>query len=68
MSTAVRCTGVAPVVVINASARAGVRKTPSRFEADALAIAPGTLPPASEVKPTEACTVEGTRQRNSTPG
>ncbi len=30
-------------------------------------IAAGTLPPAAPVSATEDCTVEGTRQRNSTP-
>src|ERR1700688_4007856 len=37
----------------------GVRKTPSRFEAEALHSAAGTLPPATDVKAIEACTVEG---------
>src|ERR1700677_1332967 len=37
----------------------GVRKTPSRFDAEALHIAAGTLPPATEVKAIEDCNVEG---------
>src|SRR5271165_1613607 len=37
----------------------GVRKTPRRFDAEALHNAAGTLPPATEVKAIEACTVEG---------
>ena len=37
----------------------GVRKTPSRFDAEALHIAAGTLPPATDVKAIEDCTVEG---------
>ena len=32
----------------------GVRKTPSRFEAEALHSAAGTLPPATDVKAIEA--------------
>ena len=37
----------------------GVRKTPARLEAVALHIAAGTLPPATDVKTIDACTVEG---------
>src|ERR1700722_10704749 len=37
----------------------GVRKTPSRFDAEALHSAAGTLPPATDVKAIEDCTVEG---------
>ena len=45
----------------------GVRKTPSRFEAVALHIAAGTLPPATDVKAIEACTVEGSAVSKITP-
>src|ERR1700724_3276262 len=45
----------------------GVTKTPSRFEAEALHSAAGTLPPATDVKAIEACTVEGSAVSRITP-
>jgi hypothetical protein len=45
----------------------GVRKTPSRLDAVALHIAAGTLPPATDVKTIEACTVEGSAVSKITP-
>jgi hypothetical protein len=56
-----------PVVVISASTSSGVTNTPRMLENDALTTAPATLPRAMEVKAIEDWTVEGTRQRNSTP-
>ena len=50
-----------PVVFISAIASRGVSTTPSRLDADALTIAPATLPRAIEVKLIELCTVEGHR-------
>ena len=40
---------------------------PSRFDAEALQTAAGTLPRAIEVKAIDDCTVEGSRHRNSMP-
>jgi hypothetical protein len=54
-----RPTSACPEVFISAIASKGVRKTPSRLDADALTIAPATLPRAIEVKLMELCTVEG---------
>src|SRR3984957_18949379 len=45
----------------------GVRKTASRLDAVALHIAAGTLPPATDVKTIEACTVEGSVVSKITP-
>src|ERR1700760_4168977 len=45
----------------------GVRKIPKRFDADALHIAAGTLPRATEVKAIEACTVDGKAVKRSSP-
>ena len=53
--------------LISSSTSSGVAKTPMRFEADALTIAPGMLPRAIEVNATEDCTVEGTRHRKRMP-
>ena len=40
---------------------------PMMLDNEALHSAAATLPPATEVKITEACTVEGRVQRNSRP-
>src|SRR5271166_267197 len=45
----------------------GVKNTPSRLEAVALHIAAGTLPPATDVKTIEDCTVEGSAVSKITP-
>jgi hypothetical protein len=48
---------------ITRTTRAGRHEHPSRFEAEALTIAPGTLPRAIEVNAIDDWTVDGTRQR-----
>jgi hypothetical protein len=45
-----------------------VRKIPNRFDADALHSAAGALPPATEVKAIEACTVDGKAVSRRNPG
>ena len=46
---------------------AGVATTPTRFDAEALTMAPATFPRATEVNATEDCTVDGTRVRYKMP-
>ena len=46
---------------------AGVATTPTRFDAEALTMAPATFPRATEVNATEDCTVDGTRVRYKIP-
>ena len=53
--------------VISSSTSTGVTTTPIMLDAEALMIAPGTLPRAMEVKFTEDCTVDGTRHMNRMP-
>src|SRR5450830_382909 len=45
----------------------GVRKIPSKLDAEALQIAAGTLPRATDVKAIEDCTVDGNTHRNKMP-
>lgn len=56
-----------PVEPMSSRTRTGVANTPMRLDAEALMIAPGTLPRAMEVKFTLDCTVEGTRHRKRMP-
>ena len=46
---------------------AGVATTPSTLLADALTIAPATLPRAIDVNATDDCTVDGTSVKYNTP-
>ena len=58
----------APLAVgMSAIASNGVITTPRTLEAVAATIAAATLPPASEVKVIDDCTVEGTRHRKMSP-
>src|SRR5450830_1562205 len=45
----------------------GVRKIPSKLDAEALQIAAGTLPRATDVKAMDDCTVDGSTHRNRMP-
>ena len=45
----------------------GVSTMPMMLDSEALHSAAGTLPPAIEVNTTDACTVDGSVQRNSSP-
>jgi hypothetical protein len=56
-----------PWLLSSSPAIRGVRTTPTRLEAVALHIAAGTLPPATDVKTIEACTVEGSAVRRINP-
>ncbi len=66
-STDEKSTVASPVVFINRITSSGVTKTPSRFENDALTIAPATLPRAIDVNAMDDCTVDGTRHRYRMP-
>ena len=59
------CTPFVPL--IRATTSSGVNTTPMRFDAEALTIAPGTLPRAIEVNAIDDCTVDGTSVRYSRP-
>ncbi|MCY1432464.1 hypothetical protein D3C76_1309570 [compost metagenome] len=54
---------VSPCAPISTCTSSGVRKTPSRLDAEALHTAAGMLPRASEVKAMDDCTVAGKAQR-----
>ncbi len=56
-----------PCEFSSTATRSGVMNMPRMFEAEAEQIAAGTLPPATDVKAIEDCTVEGSTQRNRTP-
>jgi len=52
-----------PGVPSSSATSSGVANTPSRFDADALQTAAGTLPRAIAVNAIEDCTVEGRQHR-----
>jgi hypothetical protein len=56
-----------PWACISSPTSTGVRKMPSRLEAEAAQTAAATLPRPIEVKAIDDCTVEGRQQRNSMP-
>jgi hypothetical protein len=57
----------APWACISRPTSTGVRKMPSRFEAEAAQTAAATLPRPMEVKAIDDCTVEGRQHRNRMP-
>ena len=62
-----RRAGARRLRTISRPTSSGVRKMPSKFEAEALHTAAGTLPRAIEVKAIDDCTVDGSTHRNSMP-
>ena len=68
MAKAERAEKSAPWLASKKPAITGVRKMPKRFDVDALHKAAGTLPPATDVKAIEACTVEGRAVSSMQPG
>src|SRR5690606_38926492 len=67
LPTASNETGALALATTTTPTSSGVRKMPSRLEAEALHTAAGTLPRAIEVNAIADCTVAGRQHRNSTP-
>lgn len=59
--------GALPALATTVPTSSGVRKMPSRLEADALHTAAGTLPRAIDVKAMADCTVAGRQHKNRMP-
>src|SRR3546814_19154695 len=56
-----------PLAWSNQTARRGLMKTPRKFDSDAAHNAAATLPPAIDVNAIDECTVDGIKQRSTTP-
>src|SRR3546814_8688206 len=56
-----------PLAWSNQPARRGLMKTPRKFDSDAAHNAAATLPPAIDVNAIDDCTVDGIKQRSTTP-
>lgn len=67
LPTASKEMGAAAALATTVPTSSGVRKMPSRLEAEALHTAAGTLPRAIEVKAMADCTVAGRQHRKRMP-
>ena len=67
LSTASNEIGALPALATTVPTSSGVRKMPSRLDADALHTAAGTLPRAMDVNAIADCTVAGRQHRNRMP-
>src|SRR3546814_17261144 len=56
-----------PLAWSNQPARRGLMKTPRKFDSDAAHNAAAPLPPAIDVNAIDDCTVDGIKQRSTTP-
>src|SRR3546814_17251293 len=56
-----------PLAWSNQPARRGLMKTPRKFDSDAAHNPAATLPPAVDVNEIDDCTVDGIKQRRTTP-